>query len=111
MSIVNGKGIAYSLPSDSTLNERTDIDDKNATVHERIRKLQQKGENYNDRTVKMREFEVGDHVWECNYSKKGPKFFRAKTYRKIGLLSYRVFDLEDLNWRRHSLLHSCEQTI
>ena len=50
----------------------------------------------------MREFEVRDHVWARNYSRRGSKFVRAKIYDKISPLSYQVFVRDGLLWRRHS---------
>eukprot|EP00795_Rhopilema_esculentum_P016067 gene16067-7417_t len=54
-------------------------------------KVQEKQKAYHDRTAKMREFEVGDHVWAQNYKRRGPKYVRAKVLRKTSPLSYRVF--------------------
>ena len=82
--------------------EKDVIDNKTAIVQDRVRKSQEKGKYYHDRTAKMREFEVGDHVWARNYSTKGPKFVRAKIHHKISPLSYKVFVREGLSWRRHS---------
>ena len=82
--------------------EKDVIDNKTAIVQDRVRKSQEKGKYYHDRTAKMREFEVGDHVWARNYSKRGPKFVRAKIHHKISPLSYKVFVREGLIWRRHS---------
>ena len=82
--------------------EKDVIDNKTAIVQDRVRKSQEKGKYYHDRTAKMREFEVGDHVWARNYSKRGPQFVRAKIHHKISPLSYKVFVREGLIWRRHS---------
>ena len=48
--------------------EKDVIDNKTAIVQDRVRKSQEKGKYYHERTAKMREFEVGDHVWARNYS-------------------------------------------
>ena len=59
-----------------------------ATIQERVHQSQKKQKAYHDRTAKMREFEVRDHVWARNYSRRGPKFVRAKIHHKISPLSY-----------------------
>ena len=78
-------------------------DDQNrAVIQERVHQSQKKQKAYHDRTARMREFEVGDHVWARNYNRRAPKFVRAKIHNKISPLSYRVFVRDGLIWRRHS---------
>ena len=78
-------------------------DDQNHVVVKKIvLQSQKKQKEYHDRAVRMREFEVGDHVWARNYSRGGPNFVRAKIHHKISPLSYRVFVYDGLIWRRHS---------
>ena len=48
-----------------------------AAVQERVHQSQKKQKACHDCPAKMREFEVGDHVWAPNYSRRGPKFVRA----------------------------------
>ena len=82
--------------------ESVNDDQNRAAVQERVDQSQRKQKAYHDRTAKMREFEIGDHVWARNYSRRGPKFVRAKIHHKISPLSYRVFVRDGLIWRQHS---------
>ena len=48
--------------------ENVNDDQNRVAVQERVDQSQRKQRAYHDRTAKMREFEVGDHVWARNYS-------------------------------------------
>ena len=82
--------------------ENVNDDQNRATVQERVHQSKKKQKVYHDRTAKMREIEVADHIWVRNYSRRGSKFIRAKIHYKLSRLSYRVFVRNGLIWRRHS---------
>ena len=60
--------------------ETVNDDQNHVVVKERVLQSQKKQKEYHDRAAKMREFEVGDHVLARNYSRRGPKFVRAKIH-------------------------------
>ena len=62
--------------------------ENSALIKERVQKSQEKQKAYHDPTAKMREFDVGDHVWAGNHNRRGPKYVRAKVLCKTCLLSY-----------------------
>ena len=68
----------------------------NHIVQERVLKSEIKGNDYHDRRVKIREFEVGDVVWARNFCKRGLKVVRAKSHQKISPLPCRVFVCDGL---------------